>query len=118
VTSPRRVRGDGGAASLLVVACLALLLLVGCALGVVAAMVRAHRSAQAAADLAALAAAEAHQRGSPACPAAADVATANGATLDACETAGDDVLVRVTVPGPHWLGQQADLSAEARAGPS
>lgn len=109
---------DRGAASLLVVACLTLLLLVGCALGVVAAMVRAHRSAQSAADLAALAAAEAHQRGSPGCPAAAVVATTNDATLGACDIVGDEVRVTVTVPGPHWLGQEADLSAEARAGPA
>jgi hypothetical protein len=46
------------------------------------------------------------------------LAAANGASLDACQMTGDDVVVRVTVPGPHWLGQEADLSAEARAGPA
>ena len=75
-------RDDRGAASLLVVACVALLLLIGCALGVVAAMVRAHRAAQSAADLAALAGAAAHQRGESACAAAGSVATANGASVD------------------------------------
>ncbi|MET0997437.1 MAG: Rv3654c family TadE-like protein [Marmoricola sp.] len=110
-------RDDRGAASLLVVACVAILLLIGCALGVVAAMVRAHRAAQSAADLAALAGAAAHQRGAAACAAAGSVASANAASVDACSTSGDDVWVTVTVPGPHWLGQTADLSAEARAGP-
>lgn len=110
-------RDERGAASLLVVSCVAVLLLVGSALGVVAAMVRAHRAAQSAADLASLAGAAAHQRGQAACGAAGAVAAANGASLDACTVAGDDVLVTVTVPGPRWLGQEADLSADARAGP-
>lgn len=110
-------RDERGAVTLLVVACMALLLLVGSALGVVAAMVRAHRTAQAAADLAALAGASAHQRGDAACGAAGVVATANGASVDTCSTSGEDVWVSVTVRGPRWLGQTADLSAEARAGP-
>lgn len=110
-------RDDRGAASLLVVACVALLLLIGCALGVVAAMVRAHRAAQSAADLAALAGASAHQRGEVPCSAADAAASANGASLDTCAVSGDVVRVSVTVAGPHWLGQTADLSAEARAGP-
>jgi len=110
-------RGERGAASLLVVSCVALLLLIGCALGVVAAMVRAHRAAQSAADLAALAGAAAHQRGEGACVAASSIASANGASLDTCSASGDEVWVSVTVPGPHWLGQTSDLSAEARAGP-
>lgn len=115
--SPRRCRGERGGASLMVVSCVAVLLLLGAALGVVAAMVRAHRAAQSAADLASLAAAAALQRGDPACVAAAVIAQANGATIDCCSVVGEDVLVAVTVPGPHWLGQEADLSAEARAGP-
>lgn len=111
-------RGERGAASLLVVSCVALLLLIGGALGVVTAMVRAHRTAQSAADLAALAGASALQRGQPACSAVGSVAARNGASLDACTVDGADVRVSVTVPGPHWLGQTADLTAEARAGPS
>ena len=47
-----------GSATLLVLAMAGVLLLVGSALGVVAAMVRAHRVAQSAADLAALAGAQ------------------------------------------------------------
>ncbi|MDN4161434.1 Rv3654c family TadE-like protein [Nocardioides abyssi] len=116
----RRPRAETGSVTLFAVGCLALLLLVGSALGVVAAMVRAHRSAQAAADLAALAGATSVGPGGPAggpCAAAADVAQRNGATLLACTLDGRDVRVRAEVAGPRWLGQVADLAAEARAGP-
>lgn len=112
------VRDERGAATLLVTACLGLLMLVGCALAVVAAMVTAHRSAQAAADLAALAGAGAIQEGGDACAAAGSVAVANDARLIGCTVAGDDVTVEVKVRGPRWLGQPHDLSAQARAGPA
>jgi secretion/DNA translocation related TadE-like protein len=101
---------------LLAVAVIGVLLLVGAALGVVAAMVHGHRMAQSAADLAALAGAQA--RGRDPCSAAVRVAAANGATVDSCTVAGRDVRVQVTVVGPHWLGQRHDLSAQARAGPT
>ena len=99
------------------VACLGLILLVAAALGVVAAMVAAHRTAQAAADLAALAGAAAVQRGGDGCAAARAIAVANGGVLDDCTVAGRDVVVTVRVVGPRWLGQHADLAARARAGP-
>lgn len=108
---------ERGAASLLVVTCVALLLVIGSALGVVAALVRSHRSAQAAADLAALAGASAWRRGVDACVAAAVSARANGAKLVGCRVLGEDVVVGVEVVGPRWLGQTADLTAQARAGP-
>lgn len=111
-------RPDRGAASLLVATCVALLLTIGAALGVVAALVRSHRTAQSAADLAALAGASASQQGQDACAVAAGMAGANDAELVTCSVLGDDVLVRVQVTGPRWLGQSADLSAQARAGPS
>ena len=113
-----RARADRGAAALLVVACLGLLLVLGAALGVVAAMVRAHRAAQSAADLAALAGAAALQRGADPCALAAAVAADNGAVLATCVVSGADVRLTATVSGPHWLGQSADLTAEARAGPA
>jgi secretion/DNA translocation related TadE-like protein len=100
-----------------VIACLAVLLLLGAALGVVASMVRAHRTAQSAADLAALAAAAAVVDGREPCLAGSRIAVANGARLTGCTLAGRAATVRVLVPGPHWLGQLADLEAEARAGP-
>jgi secretion/DNA translocation related TadE-like protein len=84
---------------------------------VVAALVRSHRSAQSAADLAALAGAAARQRGEDGCAVAAELARANAAELVTCSVLGDDVLVRLEVTGPRWLGQTADLTAQARAGP-
>lgn len=113
----RRSRGERGAVSLFAVSCLAVLLLLGAALGVVAAMVLAHRTAQSAADLAALAAAGAIGEGADPCARGAEVASANGARLASCTVRGREAVVRVTVTGPRWLGQEADLTAEARAGP-
>lgn len=112
------VRDDRGSASIFVVACLTVLLVLGAALGVVAAMVRAHRAAQAAADLAALAAASAVTSGGDPCAAGAGIAAANEARLTSCEMVGAQAVVRVLVRGPHWLGQIADLEAQARAGPA
>jgi secretion/DNA translocation related TadE-like protein len=110
-------RDQKGAASLLVVALLSVLLLVGAGLGVVAAMVWAHRIAQSAADLSALAGASDLQAGEDACAGASRIAGANGAGLSSCVVQGEEVVVEVTVEGPRWLGQDADMSARARAGP-
>jgi secretion/DNA translocation related TadE-like protein len=110
-------RGQRGAASLLAVALLSVLLLVGSALGVVAAIVWAHRTAQAAADLSALAGAAELQEGENACVAARRVSGANHARLTSCRVQGEEVMVEVMVTGPRWLGQDEDLSASARAGP-
>ena len=116
MTAPGR---DGrGAATLLGVSFLAVLLLVGAALGVAGAMVVAHRTAQSAADLAALSAAGALADGRNPCSAAAATARGNGARLDLCTVGSREVTVEVTVPGPRWLGQQHDLTARARAGPA
>lgn len=102
----------------MVTSCAAVLLLLGCALGVAAAMVRAHRVAQSAADLAALAGAGAVARGGDACAAGAGLARANGARLVGCTVRGREVTLRVVVTGPRWLGQRGDLAAESRAGPA
>jgi secretion/DNA translocation related TadE-like protein len=121
MTSPRTRshRGDQrGSATVLVVAVAGVLLLVGAALGVVAALVVAHRAAQSGADLAALAGAQALGQGSDGCRAAGETAVANGVRLTGCTTQGRVVDVTVSVPGPHWLGQRSDLSARARAGPA
>ncbi len=118
MTPGRRSRGESGAATLLVIAMAGVLVLIGCALGVVQALVVAHRGAQAAADLAALAGAGAAARGEAPCAAAEAVADANGSDLVECGVAAGTVTVLVRVTGPHWLGQDADLEARARAGPS
>ena len=116
MTAPGR---DGrGAATLLGVSFLAVLLLVGAALGVAAAMVAAHRTAQSAADLAALAGAGALAAGGDACGAASATARDNGAQMGLCTVSSREVTVEVTVPGPRWLGQPHDLTARARAGPT
>jgi len=113
---PSRARHELGAATLLVVAMAGVLLLLGAALGVVQAMVVAHRQAQSAADLAALAGAAAIARGEDGCLRAAAVAAANDASVTSCAPSGAEVRVTVTVSGPRWLGQAADLTASARAG--
>ena len=122
----RRRRGGGltvtrppeqGSATLFAVA-VGVLCLVGAGPGVVASMVYAHRVAQSAADLSAIAGAQARARGRDPCGAAAALAKANGAVLDSCVVEGLDVRVSPTVTGPHWLGQHHDLSAQALAGPA
>lgn len=111
-------RDERGGATVFAVACLAVTVLVGAALGVVAAMVGAHRTAQSAADLAALSGASELGRGRDPCAAAAAVAAANGAALTGCTVSDREVVVEVEVAGPHWLGQVTDLGAAARAGPA
>lgn len=105
---------------MLVVAFAGLLLLVGAAAAVVGVLVAAHRTAQAAADLAALAGATTvvEQSGRDPCGVAAEIASANDASLTRCRVSGAEVRVEVSVHGPRWLGQDQDLSAEARAGPA
>lgn len=111
-------RDERGAATLLVVALSGFLLAFGLALGSVAGVIRAHRGAEAAADLAALAGAAAQARGEDACSAAAAIATANGGRMRACRPIDSDVYVEVDVPGPGFLGRgTVDLTGRARAGP-
>ena len=110
-------RDESGAATLFAVACLGVLVLMGAALGVVAAMVHAHRQAQSAADLAALAGAAAIAHARDPCESAGRIAVANRARLEACQVDGREVVIEVTVTGPRWLGQSEDLRARARAGP-
>ena len=113
---PGPASGERGGVTVFAVACAGVLLLLGAALGVVAALLVAHRTAQAAADLSALAAASAVGRADP-CARADGIATANGARLSGCAVVGREVEVVVEVRGPRWLGQRADLTARARAGP-
>lgn len=114
----RVAQDERGSAAPFAVGAIGLLLLVGAALGVVGAVFVAHRTAQSAADLAALAGADALQVSGDACAAAATIADRNGATLESCEIAGEDVTVTVRVEGPRWLGQPGDPVAAARAGPT
>jgi len=111
-------RDESGSATLLVLAMAGVLMLLGAALAVVAAMVAAHRVAQSAADLSALAGARSVAQGRDGCANAAQVAAANHARVTDCSITGSVVDLRVEVAGPHWLGLTADLAARSRAGPA
>lgn len=124
---PRRGRGRGdavthrsqrGAATVLIVAMAGVLVLLGLAMVMVAAIVADQRRAQSAADLAALAGATTASRGGEACAAADAVARANGARIATCELIGREVTVEVVVDGPDWRGWSPALTAAARAGPA
>lgn len=111
------MRGERGSASLLVVTMAGVLMLVAVAATVVVAMVRTHRMAQSAADLAALAGAEAAQRGGDGCAVAGEVAGANGARVLRCVSDASNTLLEVAITGPQWHGHVVELRARARAGP-
>lgn len=109
---------DRGSATLIVLAVSGLLMFIGLALAGVASIVLTQRSAQAAADLAALAGASAAVSGSDACGAAGDIARANGTALASCEVVGSVVTVGVRADGPRLAGRRYDVTAQARAGPA
>jgi secretion/DNA translocation related TadE-like protein len=79
-------------------------------------LVLAHRRAQVAADLAALAGASALQGGADPCVAAERIAVRHAARLTSCVVDGSDVLVSTGVRLDARLGG-AELPARARAGP-
>ena len=110
-------RPERGVATVLVVAVAGLLLVIGLAVVGVTAVVVAHREAQAAADLAALAGAQAAVRGNDGCAAAEAVARANRARLTGCAVLGSDVRVQVSRSARPGFGLSFDLAASARAGP-
>lgn len=109
---------ERGAATLIVLAVSGLLMFVGLALAGVAAIVLTQRSAQAAADLAALAGASAAASGADSCGAAGRIAEANGGVLAHCELVGMTVTLAVRVEGPRLVGRRYDVTAQARAGPA
>lgn len=111
-------REQRGSASLLVLAVAGLLVLLTLGCVAVTGVVRAHRTAQGAADLAALGAASALGQGGDPCGRAGQVSRANGGRLASCVVEGLQVWVRVEVDGPSWWGRRPVLSAEARAGPA
>lgn len=110
-----RIDGDRGSATVLAaVMVLALLALSTLAVHHGAAVIARHRAA-AAADLAALAGADAAVNGHPApCDAAATVAAAGAGRLQSCEVSGWEVRVVVSATA-GMLGR--DATARARAGP-
>jgi secretion/DNA translocation related TadE-like protein len=114
-----RPSGDRGSATVWVIALSAVLAVVGTAVVLVGAATVARHRAEAAADLAALAAAGRVAGGEPdACGLAAEVARANAARLASCAV-GADAVVELRVSVPVRLGRLGvwAASARARAGP-
>lgn len=114
----RHARHDEtGAGTLLGLSMVMLLVTTALAAAVAVGIVAAHRTAQAAADLGALAGAAELGRGGDGCTAAADVVRRNGASLDDCRASGFGLTVVVHTRSPRVLGRTGDLRARARAGP-
>jgi secretion/DNA translocation related TadE-like protein len=111
-------RCDLGSGTVHVLAVAVLLLAtLGTVMALGSALVARHRAA-AAADLAALAAADRAVEGSAtACAAATAVAAHHAAQLAECRLAGDVVEVTVTVPLPVGMRALGPAIAHARAGP-
>ncbi len=108
---------DDGVASFVAVTLIGLLVLIGLAANFVVATAAAHRGAQAAADLAALAGAVTVQSGGIPCVVAAEVATANHVSVTSCHLDGDHVVLAVRSDGPQLFGHRFEVSGRARAGP-
>jgi len=123
--------GDGGSASLWVLALAMVLWISVASVVLVGVAISARHRAATAADLSALAAASAVARtqldrdpnpAAAACEAARNIAAANDATVDRCEVSGAVVEVATSVAIPwfaslRFLGIDS-VSARARAGPT
>lgn len=117
VPTGQGTRSERGAGTTLVLAMVGVVLTMAMAVAACAGILVAHRQAQAAADLAALAGAVAAARGGDGCGAASEVAALNGARLTSCVLEGRRVRVRAGVRGPAWAGFRRELLGEAVAGP-
>ena len=112
----RRCRDERGAATVVAIGLVGVLTFVTAACVGAAALVLAHRRAQVAADLAALAGASALQRGADPCAAAGTIAERQDVRLHGCLVEGEEVVVVTGVRVSPALGG-AELPARARAGP-
>jgi len=112
----RRSRDESGAAVVVAISLVAVLVFVAAISAGTVGIVLAHRRAQAAADLAALAAAGALQRGGDPCAAAAMIAGRHDAEVTRCTVDAPSVVVATAVALPAALGG-SHLPAQARAGP-
>ena len=116
MVSSRCRRNQHGVATVFGLAMIALLVFVA-AVGVgVNALITAHRGAQGAADLAALAGASAQVDGRDPCGVAAHIASANHAQLTSCTLGSASVAVQVSVKTMRLFGESHQLRARARAG--
>lgn len=110
-----RCRDERGVASVVVLALILALMAVAWGAGCVVAAIMAHRSAQNAADLAALAGAEDLAHAGDGCARAGEVALANRARLISCAVEGS--VVSVEVAAAVSFGVTGEMHARARAGP-
>lgn len=115
----RRRRDEGGFASLFSTALVVVVGLVALGVAVLGSALEARHRAAAAADLAAIAAAQAAQRHLDPCQAASLVAAANGGSLMQCRRDEQVVLVEVRATAAAVLGLRAvpHVVQAARAGP-
>ena len=111
-----RTGREDGAGTVLAVAMMGLLVTVTVAATGVVGVIAAHRRAQSAADLSALAGAAALQDGADPCFRAGEIASRNGAMLRRCQVDGWDVAVQVAAV-VHLPGEPMQLEARGRAGP-
>lgn len=101
----------------MVLGLVALLITIAFAAGGLVAMLAAHRRAEAAADLAALAGAEAIGTGQDPCGVAGEIARLNDSLMQTCEVRGGEVWVVIRSDLPAVLGGRM-VRARARAGPT
>jgi secretion/DNA translocation related TadE-like protein len=125
MTTTGGVRGtdERGAASILMIGLMGVVIMLGSAAIVIAGYLGANHRARGAADLAALSGAAAFQEGRDPCAQADRTARGNGAIARHCDQVGDQigfvVTVRVAVPIRLRIpGLPRTVEAEAYAGPT
>jgi secretion/DNA translocation related TadE-like protein len=113
-----RRRDDDGQATVWAIGLIAVLVSLTWTTLLLAAGVARQHHLDGAADLAALSAAEARQRGLDACRTASRLAEANRVTLSDCTVDGFDVVVSVVDHLALPVGIEVHLTSRARAGPA
>lgn len=116
--SGRESNGESGIATVWGLAIIGILLLLAAVSAGVVSLIGTRHQAEAAADLAALAGAQAAVDGRDACRAAERIATANQGDLVGCTVTGEIVEVRVEVAAPRLFGTEWTMAGRARAGPA
>lgn len=116
MTQVRR-RDERGAAVVVAIGLVVVLVFVAAVCVGTVAIVLAHRRAQVAADLASLAGAAALQGGGDPCAAASRIAARDDALVTQCDVNGPSLLVVTSVDLPPALGG-GGVRARARAGPA
>ena len=109
--------GERGSAAVIATVLMGALAMVSVFVAALGGVIADQRRVASAADLAALAAAGALQRGADPCAAADSIANRNGGHLGGCRVFGQVVAVEVMREARVVLGSKVRVSAEARAGP-